>query len=557
MLLLAAGCRIFQFVFNYGARVLNWRKAIPVEGAGSIQKIPALLKQLRVTKPLVVTDPGLMSAGVAQKVLSVLGSAGVNYTLCDEVGPNPTVNMVNAIQDLYLTQGCDGFIAIGGGSPIDAAKGAAARVKFPKKTVNQLGGLLRVWKKIPPFIAVPTTAGTGSETTIAALITDSETHHKYAIMDLHLIPLYAILDPELTVGLPRHITAMTGMDALTHAVEAYLCWTYGTKESIQFALDAVKYIFENLEKVYHDGSDIAARQAMLVASYKAGFAFTRAGVGNVHAIAHTLGGLYNTAHGLANAVILPVVLRDYGKAAHKKLARLSDIAGLAPETASAEAKADAFIDAVFAMNKRMGIPAGFDFIKETDIPQMIAWASKEANPLYPVPVVYDAPRYRRIIESLALPAHDGEDETVGKRNGRRAYRITSACIGCTACAKVCPVFAITGERGAVHAVNPKRCVSCGVCGSICPSGAVSDPSGIQRVRQQRSERRKPRIDTGLCSACGICVTDCTAGALSISEPAFKGDIAACAELSAPQKCIACSLCEKHCPLGAIRMEIPA
>jgi alcohol dehydrogenase class IV len=284
---------------------------------------------------------------------------------------------------------------------MDAAKGAAARVVFPNKTVNQLGGLLRVWKKIPPFIAVPTTAGTGSETTIAALITDSETHHKYAIMDLHLIPLYAVLDPELTVGLPPHITAATGMDALTHAVEAYLCWTYNTGESIQFALDATKSIFENLEKVYKDGNNVEARLAMLIASYKAGFAFTRAGVGNVHAIAHTLGGLYNTAHGLANAVILPVVLEDYGKAAHKKLAKLAEVAGVAT-SGTDEEKAKAFIAAIYAMNKRMGIPAGFDFIKDEDISKMIAWAKKEANPLYPVPVIFGTARFTKVIESLRI-----------------------------------------------------------------------------------------------------------------------------------------------------------
>jgi alcohol dehydrogenase class IV/Pyruvate/2-oxoacid:ferredoxin oxidoreductase delta subunit len=412
-------------------------------------------------------------------------------------------------------------------------------VVFPNKTVNQLGGLLRVWKKIPPFIAVPTTAGTGSETTIAALITDTETHHKYAIMDLHLIPLYAVLDPELTTGLPPHITATTGLDALTHAVEAYLCWTYNTGESIQFALDAVKSIFANLEKAYNNGSDVEARLAMLEASYKAGFAFTRAGVGNVHAIAHTLGGLYNTPHGLANAVILPVVLEDYGKAAHKKLARLAEEAGVACKGGTDAENARAFISAIYAMNERMGIPKGFDFIKDEDIPRMIAWAKKEANPLYPVPVIYNSERFREVIGRVRL---------------RPAFRITGDCKGCTACARACPVFAITGERGGLHVINPKRCVACGVCGRICPAGAVLDESGKIAAPRKRSEWPKPRINRDLCSACGICVTFCTAGALQISLPAFKGDIRVFAELSAPQKCVACGLCEKKCPLGAVVME---
>jgi alcohol dehydrogenase class IV len=396
-------CRVFQFLFNIGARALPWRKAIPVEGVGSIRKIPELLRDRSVTKPLVVTDPGLVKAGIAAKVTGVLSAAGVSFAQFSDVEPNPSMNTVNAIYKLYTSERCNGVITIGGGSAMDAAKAAAALVVRPRRTVNQLGGLLRILKRLPPFIAVPTTAGTGSETTIAALITDTETHHKYALMDLCLIPLYAVLDPELTVGLPAAITATTGLDALTHSVEAYLCWTYNTSESIAFALDAVKIIFDNLEKVYKNGNDIEARKAMLHASYKAGFAFTRAGVGNIHAIAHTLGGLYNTPHGLANAVILPKVLEDYGTAVHKKLARLAEIAGLVPEGKGDDAdKARRFIDTIYEMNNRMGIPRGFDFIKDEDIDKMIQWADKESNPLYPVPVIYSRDRFRAVIASLRI-----------------------------------------------------------------------------------------------------------------------------------------------------------
>jgi len=397
-------CRVFQFVFNFGAMVLPWRKAVPVEGPGSIGKIPEMLRELKINKPMLVTDKGLVKAGVAQKVINVLAGEQIPHMVFSDVEPNPSVNTVNKIQKLYFEQDCDGFIALGGGSSMDAAKGAAARVVRPRKSVNQLGGLLRVLKRLPPFIAIPTTAGTGSETTIAALITDTDTHHKYAIMDLCLIPRYAILDPELTIGLPPAISATTGMDALTHAVEAYLCWTYNTKESKQFALDAVKIVFEHLEKVYADGTNINSRQAMLLASYKAGFAFTRAGVGNIHAIAHTLGGLYNTPHGLANAVILPKVLEDYGIKVHKKLAKLAEAAGLVTDNDSKtiEEKANIFINAIYSMNERMGIPKGFDCIKSEDIPQMVNWAGKESNPLYPVPVIYDKQRYSAMIESLRM-----------------------------------------------------------------------------------------------------------------------------------------------------------
>jgi len=397
-------CRIFQFIFNIGARFLSWNKAKLIEGPGSVEKIPEVLHKQKVKKPLLVTGNIITKLGLKKQITDILDGAQFSYVVFTDVEQNPSVNTVNKIQKLYFEQGCDGIIALGGGSPMDAAKAAAARVARPKKSVNQLGGLLRVLKKVPPFITIPTTAGTGSETTIAAVITDTDTHHKYAIMDLHLIPKYAILDSKLTVGLPPEITAATGMDALTHAVEAYLCWTYNTRESISFALDAVKMIFANLEKAYKDGNNIEARQTMLLASYKAGFAFSRAGVGNIHAVAHTLGGLYNIPHGVANAVILPKVLDDYGKKVHKKLARLAETAGLVQKAdlkTNAE-KSRVFIDAIYAMNERMGIPKGFNCIKSEDIPKMIKWAGKECNPLYPVPVIYNKKRFNKIIESLRL-----------------------------------------------------------------------------------------------------------------------------------------------------------
>ena len=394
--------RGFQAVFNLGARCLPWRRPIPVSGVGAVRRIPELLSAEQVEKVMVVTGP-TVGKKLAPKILAELDGAGIAWTLFAEVEANPSVDTVNRIQKLYLDSGCQGFIAIGGGSPMDAAKAAAARVVRPRTPVGKMAGLLKVGRKIPPYIAVPTTAGTGSETTIAAVITDSETHHKYALMDLHLVPKYAVLDPEMTRELPPKITAATGMDALTHAVEAYLCWTYNTAESIRLAEEAVQGIFRWLERAFNDGGDMQARTEMLIASYKAGFAFTRAGVGNVHAIAHTLGGLYNTPHGLANAVILPIVLEDYGAAVEEKLAHLAVITGLKLDGSSAE-KAGAFIDEVRAMNRRMGIPTGFDFIKEEDIPQMITWALAEANPVYPVPVVYDRARCEKVIRRIIAEA---------------------------------------------------------------------------------------------------------------------------------------------------------
>ena len=394
--------RTFQAVFNVGARCLYWRKPIPYSGVGSIGEIPGLLKKEGVAKAMVVTGPSV-GKRLAPRILEQLDAAGIAYVVFAEVEANPSVSTVNKIQKLYLDNGCDGIIAIGGGSPMDAAKAAAARVVRPNTPVGKMAGLLRVMKKLPPFIAVPTTSGTGSETTIAAVITDDETHHKYALMDLHLVPKYAILDPEMTRGLPPKITAATGMDALTHAVEAYVCWTYNTKESLRLAEEATVAIFKYLERAYRNGDDMEARTEMLIASFKAGFAFTRAGVGNVHAIAHTLGGLYNTPHGLANAVILPIVLEDYGAAVYPKLARLAELTGVAV-SGTEEEKAKAFIREIRAMNARMEIPTGFDFIREKDIPQMITWALAEANPVYPVPVVYDRARCEKVIRRIIAEA---------------------------------------------------------------------------------------------------------------------------------------------------------
>lgn len=393
-----AWCRSFQAAVNIGSRALYWRKPIPVTGAGSAAQIPGILKKCKVSRVMVVTGRHV-GKSLAPTILENLSRNGIEYVHYDQVEANPSTTTVHAINKLYIEKGCDGFLAIGGGSPMDAAKGAAALAVRPNKTLGKMAGLFKVMKKLPPFVAVPTTAGTGSETTIAAVITDSDTHHKYAIMDLHLVPLYAVLDPELTRKLPPQTTATTGMDALTHAVEAYICWTYNTKESFRLAEEATVAIFKFLERAYRDGDDMEARGEMLTAAYKAGFAFTRAGVGNVHAIAHTMGGLYGTPHGLANAVILPIVLEDYGEIVYHKLAHLAELTGVAA-TGSDEEKAKAFIAEIYAMNRRMGIPKGLDVIQDKDVDQMVTWALAEANPTYPVPVLYDRSRCAGVIRRI-------------------------------------------------------------------------------------------------------------------------------------------------------------
>lgn len=385
--------RVCQCAMGLGVRLLPWRRPETVTGSGSMARIPALLAQYGVRHPLVTASRRQSGEPAFQQMLSGLEE----YTLFTEVRPDPPVAVAEAIAALYRAEGCDSFVAVGGGSPMDAAKAAAALLVRPRRSLPQLAGLLKVRRPIPPFIAVPTTAGTGSETTIAAVVT-GEDHHKYAISDLCLIPRCAVLDPQLTVTLPPRITAETGMDALTHGVEAYLSRFYPTRETNAWAEQAVAAIFRTLEYACAHGDDADARQTLLTASYQAGAAFTRAGVGNVHAIAHTLGGLYGVSHGLANAVLLPVVLRDYGAAVYPRLARLAELVGFTGGTDAH--KANAFIDAILAMNARLGIPAGFSCIREEDLPKMALWAAKEANPAYPVPVIYDRARFCRVIRQV-------------------------------------------------------------------------------------------------------------------------------------------------------------
>ena len=398
MWLYKAYCRIFQAVLKAGNYFMGYRMPDYIEGPGCIKRMPELLKKDNVNNILLVTGPNITKRGLNRGLMEALDEAGISYTVFNHIGANPTSDMVEEGVKLYHEKGCQAIIAFGGGSPMDCAKGIGARIARPNKSIVQLQGLLKVFKKIPVFYAVPTTAGSGSETTVAAVITDTATHHKAAIMDTHLIPRCAVLDPELTIDLPPFTTACTGMDALSHAVEAYTNHTYNTKLENDLAKQAVKLIYDNLLNAYKDGANIEARQNMQKAAFFAGRAFTRGCVGYVHAVGHTISGLYNIAHGLAMAVILPHVMRQYGPAAYPRLAELADICGI--EGSSNAEKANRFILWIEDMNREMGLPAGLDMIKEQDITQMIKWAMKEGNPLYPTPVTWTEADFRKLIDTL-------------------------------------------------------------------------------------------------------------------------------------------------------------
>lgn len=382
-------CRTYQTVFRLVIPILPYREP---KILGSMDELGSMFKAKGIGRVLVVTDQGLVKAGIAAMLEDKLTSAGIQYRVYADTVPNPTVANVEEARALYVESQSQAIIALGGGSAMDCAKAAACRVARPRTSLKWMAGVLKVWVRLPLLVAVPTTAGTGSETTLAAVITDAEKHHKYAIMDFPLIPPVAVHDYRLTVGLPPHITSTTGMDALVHAVEAYIGRST-TAYTRKMAIEAVRLISTNLLDAYRDGSNVKARQNMLRAAFCAGNAFSISYVGYVHCVAHSLGGQYGVPHGLANAVLLPIVLRAYGDAVYPKLASLARESGLTESLgleskATDEAVAKAFISWVEDMNRSMDIPSRLPGIKTEDIHTMVSYALAEGNPLYPVPVIF-------------------------------------------------------------------------------------------------------------------------------------------------------------------------
>ena len=393
-------CRAFQKAAYAGAYLLPWKEPKLLRGPGCSSELPALIKSLGVKRVLLVTDAGLMKLGLPEPLISGLEKAGVFCAVYDKTAANPSLEQIVEARKLYAEVKCEAVVAFGGGSPMDCAKMVGFLSAYPRMKPGRAKGIqvLRQ-RRTQPLFAVPTTAGTGSEITIAAVVSNPETHEKYSMLSPMLRPKYAILDPALTLTLPPDLTAQTGMDALTHAVEAYISLGR-TKKTDAWALKAVRLVFGNLETAHADGSNVAARENMLFAAYRAGQAFTRAYVGYAHGIAHALGGLYDLPHGLACAVTLPHVLEAYGAPAHARLADLYDAAGLAPGPDGAAAKAEAFIHTLRVLNTSLGIPGGFSCIQEKDVPEIARRAVKESNPLYPVPRIWRREACERVVREI-------------------------------------------------------------------------------------------------------------------------------------------------------------
>ena len=387
-------------------------------GPGSSARLGQAIAGFGHSKILIVTDSIISKLGLLNSLTDALTAGGAQFVVFDEITPDAPIPLIEKGIAFYQSHDCDAIVAFGGGSSMDASKAIAVSVANPHKSLHQLAGYFKGLRTPVRVYAVPTTAGTGSEVTVAAVISDPQTHKKLVIVDPRMVPKMAALDPSLMTGLPPHITAATGIDALTHAIEAFVGhWT--TPYSDGMALSAVGLIFENLRTAYRNGKDLAAREKMSLASTYAGFAFTRANVGYVHAIAHQFGGLYHTPHGLANAIMLPFVLKFSHPAIVGRLAQLAVAARLGTTSEDEDVLAQKFLDAVDQLNQDLGIPTSLAALKESDIPALAKAACWEAHTGYPVPRYMSQEICEAVIRK-ALPKAETPAQVPAKRKKKAA-----------------------------------------------------------------------------------------------------------------------------------------
>ncbi len=377
--------RFLKMFMKPVSRVIAVPRPILFVGPDSAQRLCDLIASSGYRRVLIATDSILAGLGLIEPLRGRMIGHGVDVVVFDGIIPDPTDDVLERGSAAVRAHGSDAILAVGGGSSIDAAKVIAAMAttgKSPRKLV----GMLKVSKPPLPLYAIPTTAGTGSEVTVAAVVTDPVKHEKAAVIDPKLVPLAAALDPLMMKGMPKPITAATGMDALTHAIEAYINrWPH--PETPALCVSAVRLIFANLPRAYENGDDLEAREAMALASLYAGLAFTKAYVGYVHAFSHKLGGTYGVPHGLCNAIVLPFVLdfvqdSDY---ARSRLAELALAIGAGTEGESPEVLAQRFIDRVRALNAMLGVPKEIAALQASDLNKVARAAMIEASRDYPVP----------------------------------------------------------------------------------------------------------------------------------------------------------------------------
>jgi len=352
---------------------------VTLMGVGAHKEIGKQIQTLGCKKPLIVTDKGITGAGITEKIVNLIKEdVGVECPVYDETIPNPTDKNVHDGIEIYKNQGCDSIISLGGGSSHDCGKGIGILATNGGK-INDYEGVDQSTKNMPPYIAVNTTAGTASEMTRFCIITDLSRKVKMAIVDWRVTPTVAINDPLLMQGMPPGLTAATGMDALTHAVEAYMS-TIATPVTDACALKAIELVANYLRPAVANGADMVARDKMAYAEYLAGMAFNNASLGHVHAMAHQLGGFYDLPHGVCNAILLPHVcafnlIAKVDRFGDIAIAMGENIAGLSKREA-----ADRALESIKKLSADVGIPSGLDElgVKEEDLPTMAENAQKDA-----------------------------------------------------------------------------------------------------------------------------------------------------------------------------------
>lgn len=347
-------------------------------GAGAIASIPAEVKSRKLNKAFVCSDPDLVKFGVTKKVTDVLDGAGLSYELYSNIKPNPTIENVQSGVAAYKAAGADYIIAIGGGSSMDTAKGVGIIIANPEYAdVRSLEGAVDTPNKSVPILAVPTTAGTAAEVTINYVITDVEKNRKMVCVDPHDIPVVAFVDPDMMSSMPKGLTAATGMDALTHAIEGYIT-AAAWELSDMFHLKAIEIISRSLRGAVANTPE--GRADMALGQYVAGMGFSNVGLGIVHSMAHPLGALYDTPHGVANAIILPTVMEYNAEATgekYREIARAMGVKGVDDMTQEEYRKAA--VDAVRQLSIDVGIPTDLkDIVKPEDIPFLAQSAYDDA-----------------------------------------------------------------------------------------------------------------------------------------------------------------------------------
>ncbi|MFT7288524.1 MAG: alcohol dehydrogenase [Halieaceae bacterium] len=397
--------KLKNVLFYLLARILTTFSApqsyLAFAGPGSSRQLCAHIYRSGYRRVLVVTDKALVELGVVDAALVGLRETDVEIAIYDGVLPDPTFEQVDAGAIELRKHRGDAVLAIGGGSSIDCAKIVAACGPTEEDPRNWVG-FAKVKHEFPPIFVIPTTAGTGSEATMGAVISDSVSHEKSVLSGPGLLPVATALDADLQLGLPTHITAATGMDALTHAVEAYICrWDRGSRK--ENAERAIRLVFANLRRACANGEDREARESMCLAAYYAGIAINQVNVGNVHAIAHQLGGKYGIPHGQANAMVLPHVLNYCAAEAEQSLAELALLIGVGESGQGSAELARGFIDAVVALRDDVGIAAHSEKIQPADFDYLVKLAVNEGA-AYFSPRLLDAAGARSILSQLLVPA---------------------------------------------------------------------------------------------------------------------------------------------------------